>query len=276
MHFTQEQVASYHENGYVAGPKVLADDQIETLRQRFDDIINHRIENYPEELRAQVPPETGAFAGVKIVNLLRHDSVFRDVLLNNQAISNLAHDLMPGPVRVWQDQAITKPPHDAGACLGWHQDYAYNDQIKPMDWLTCWIAIDDAFEANGCMKMIPKSHRWSLRYHRDDVDTNGTEWLLHHEDIPKGSDLTQAIIEVKAGHCHFHHCKTFHASYGNTTEFSRRSYIPIFIPDNTVKASEDWNPGRHASIGSFEIGQQIQGPDFPELLKSEPKSALVG
>jgi len=51
-HFDGQQIAFYHENGYVAGPKVLTDEQIEILRQRFDDIIEGRIDDYPETLSA--------------------------------------------------------------------------------------------------------------------------------------------------------------------------------------------------------------------------------
>lgn len=270
MPFTAEQVAQYHLDGFIAGTKVLSDDQIEALRQRFSDIIEGRIQNYPEALRSQVPKTghlKGNLNGVKMVNVFRHDPVFRDVLLNNRGISALAHQLLPGPVRVWQDQAIMKAPRDTQTGLAWHQDYAYNDQIEPAEWLTCWIAIDDAFEANGCMKMIRGSHRWPVRYSREEVDANDMDWLLRRKDIPAGADLTPVTIEVKSGHCHFHHCKTFHGSYGNSTDNPRRAYIPILMGGNTIKVKEDWNPGRQASIARFKIGQTIRGPEFPELVK---------
>ncbi len=268
MHFSPQQIIAYHRDGCVAGPKVLSDGQIAVLRQRFNDIISGRIENFPEHLRSQVPKTgrlKGNLNGLKMVNVVRHDPVFAEILLSNRAIGSLAHDLLPGPVRVWQDQAIMKAPHDTATGLAWHQDYVYNDQIAPAEWLTCWIAIDDAYEANGCMKMIPGSHRWQVRYSRDDANASDMDWLLHHPDIPQDADLTPRTIEVRAGYCHFHHCKTFHGSYGNSTDNPRRSYIPILIPGNTVKATGDWNPDRQASIERFAIGELISGPDFPEL-----------
>ena len=269
VHLTHDQIDAYHRDGFVAGPKVLADQQIESLRRRFDDIIQGRVEDYPTSLRGAAPSKGGNLRGIKMVNVMRHDPVFRDMLLHNQAIANLAHDLLEGPVRVWQDQAIMKAPHDTATGLAWHQDYVYNDQIAPAEWLTCWIAIDDAFEANGCMKMIPGSHRWPVRYSRDEVNPDDMNWLLRRPDIPKGADLAPVAIEVKAGHCHFHHCMTFHGSYGNRTDNPRRSYIPILIPGRTVKTKEDWNPDRQASIEEFAIGDRIEGSKFPELLAPE-------
>lgn len=268
MHFTPEQIESYRKEGLLAGPMVLSDEQIETLRRRFDDILAGRIQHFPEQLRSQAPKTgklKGNLNGLKMVNVFRHDPVFAEVLLTNKAISTLAHDLLPGPVRVWQDQAIMKAPHDTATGLAWHQDYVYNDQIAPAEWLTCWIAIDDAFEANGCMKMIPGSHRWPVSYTRDEVDANDMEWLLRRHDIPKDADLTPRTIEVKTGHCHFHHCKLFHGSYGNHTDNPRRSFIPILIGGDTVKVREDWNVGRQASVEKFQIGELIQGSDFPML-----------
>ena len=42
------------------------------------------------------------------------DEVFAKVY-NNETIGNLAHDLMQGPVRVWEDQMIYKPPFEEQA-----------------------------------------------------------------------------------------------------------------------------------------------------------------
>ncbi len=267
MHFTADQIQFYRDHGYVAGPRVLDDHLLARLRQRFDDIIEGRTD-FPDLLRGQTPKVgqlKGNLNGVKLVNVFRHDAVFAEVL-RLESISALAHDLLPGPVRVWQDQAIMKVPHDETTGLAWHQDFAYNDQIGPPEWCTCWIALDDATVENGCMHVIPGSHRWPVRYNRDEVDANDMDWLLRRPDIPVDADLTQVPCEVRAGHCHFHHCRTFHGSYGNRTDNPRRSYVPILIPGNTVRVGSDWNPNRQASLGNIPIGGIVQGADFPELV----------
>ena len=46
--------------------------------------------------------------------------------------------------------------------MAWHQDYSYWTRTKPIAHLTCWIALDDASEENGCLHYIPGSHRWPL------------------------------------------------------------------------------------------------------------------
>ena len=267
MRFSSAEVDFYRINGYLPGPRVLDDDFLQRLRQRFNDILEGRTD-YPSELRGVSPkdgPRRSNLNGVKMVNVFRHDPVFAEVL-KLESIGALAQDLLEGPIRVWQDQAIMKVPHDETTGLAWHQDYVYNDQIGPPEWLTCWIALDDATVANGCMQIIPQSHRWSVVYSRDEVDPNDMDWLLRRPDIPSGSDLSPVPCEMKAGYCHFHHCRLFHGSYGNKTDNPRRSYIPILMPGNTVRTGSDWNPTRQASVSDIPIGGIVQGPDFPELV----------
>ena len=265
MHFTKEQIEHYRLHGYVSGPRVLTDEQIAPLVQQIDDILEGRVA-YPEHLMGQTVEKStvkGQLPAVKIVNLFRNDDVFAEVW-NNKLISGLAHDLMEGPVRVWEDQMIFKPPYDNQAVFAWHQDYTFWDHVGPDKMGTCWIALEDSTAENGCMCVIPGSHRWELNYKRTDVDVNDPDWLLKQPGIPDDADLTPVPCEVKAGHCHFHHCKTFHGSYGNKTASTRRSYIIHMMPGTTRRIGDDWNP-RLASVEIVKIGEILQGAHYPEL-----------
>ncbi len=265
-HFTPDEIAFYQENGYLTGPRVLDDNQIRRLHQRIDDLLHDRIE-FPDHLKGEASEKLrakGQLPSVKIVNIFRHDPVFAEVLYNPQ-IGVLASDLMTPPVRVWEDQMIFKPAFDQKAVLAWHRDFTYWDQVGPPDLGTCWIALDDATVANGCMHVIPGSHRWQLDYTRDDVDVTDPEWLLKHPNIPAGADMTPIPCEVKAGHCHFHHCLTFHGSYGNRTDNMRRSYILHLMPGTTRRTGSNWN-NRQGNVESVPIGAVVCGPDYPELV----------
>ena len=269
MQLTAENIEFYRENGYLSGPRVLADDQIERLKNRIGDILEGRVP-FPSHLMGETVERSdakGQLPSVKVVNIFRNDPTFADVL-KNPSIGSLAHDLMEGPVRVWEDQMIYKPAFDSKAALAWHRDYTYWNQAGPADMGTCWIALDDAKVENGCMHVIPRSHRWNLDFGRDDVDADDPDWLLKRPDIPKDADLTPVACEVKAGHCHFHHCLTFHGSYGNKTDNPRRSYILHLMPGYTRRLGDSWNP-RQGDIETVPKGAIIEGPDYPELLKEK-------
>lgn len=265
MHFTPEQVEFYRINGYLAGPRVLSDEEIGILKARIDDILAGRLP-FPEHLLGETTQKSrakGQLPSVKVVNLFRHDTVFRSVL-HNRLVSTLAHDLMEGPVRLWEDQMIYKPPFDENAAVGWHQDYTYWDQVGPPELGTCWIALDDATVANGCMFVVPGSHRWKFRYTREEVDTTNPKWLLERPDLPQGANREPVACEVKAGHCHFHHCLTIHGSFGNRTDNPRRSYILHLMPGSTRRLGNSWNE-RQGRVEEVAIGEIVTGPSYPAL-----------
>ena len=166
---------------------------------------------------------------------------------------------------MWEDQMIYKPAYDAKTALAWHQDYTFWNHVGPADMGTCWIALDDATVYNGCMHVIPGSHRWPMRYNREDAVVDDPHWLLQQEGIPDGADLTPIPCEVKAGHCHFHHCRTFHGSYGNKTDNPRRSYIMHLMPGYTRRLGDNWNE-RMGNVETVDVGEIVQGPDYPELV----------
>ena len=147
-------------------------------------------------------------------------------VVGNGAIGTLANDLMESPVRVWEDQSIAKAPGDEFGLVAWHRDYTYWDHVGPPDLATCWIALDDATIANGCMHVIPGSDKWPISYSREDVDNDNHDWALERPDVPEGANLEPAACEVPAGHCHFHHCKLLHGSVGN---FAWYTYLVLYI-----------------------------------------------
>jgi phytanoyl-CoA hydroxylase len=265
MHFTPEQIEFYRAHGYVAGPRVFSEAQIEKLRRRIAGILDGSVP-FPEHLLGETVHKSrakGQLPSVKIVNLFRHDPVFAEAM-NNADVSSLAHDLMEGPVRLWEDQMIYKPPYDDKAALAWHQDYTYWNQVGPPELGTCWIALDDATVDNGCMHVVPGSHRWPVKYSREDVDAGNPEWLLQRPDIPDGAEVKPVPCEVKAGHCHFHHCLTFHGSYGNSTDNPRRSYILHLMPGKTRRIGNSWN-SRQGPVEDVAVGEIVRGPNYPDL-----------
>ena len=170
MLFTDAQIEHYKTQGYLSGPRVLSAEQISALKERIDDILHGRIP-FPKHLMGETVEQSrakGQLPSVKVVNIFRRESVFA-ALIDNPTISTLAHQLMSGPVRMWEDQMIYKPAYDAETALAWHQDYTFWDHVGPADMGTCWIALDDATVDNGCMHVIPGSHRWPMRYDREDV-----------------------------------------------------------------------------------------------------------
>ena len=91
---------------------------------------------------------------------------------------------------------------------------------------------------------------------------------------PAGADLTPVPCEVPAGHCHFHYCRTFHGSYGNSTGNPRRSYIMHLMPAHTRRLGDNWNE-RMGNVETVGVGEVLRGPEYPELV-AIPGDTLPG
>jgi ectoine hydroxylase-related dioxygenase (phytanoyl-CoA dioxygenase family) len=97
--------------------------------------------------------------------------------------------------------------------------------IRPYTALTAWVALDDAVEENGCMRMVPGSHLWG-----DCEDLCGDDWGL--PALPEsyhGRAVRPVLRPVRAGHVHFHDERTWHASSPNRTKGPRRALAILYM-----------------------------------------------
>lgn len=127
----------------------------------------------------------------------------------------IVQPMLGDDVRLYWEQGVAKPPQ-ARTELPWHQDNGYAPTI-PEQYVTCWLALDDADEENGCIHVLPQSH------------TNGT---VDHHDVAgspfrggfDGEDPGVAV-PVKRGDVLVFSSLIMHRSGPNTTDRHRRAWI---------------------------------------------------
>lgn len=112
---------------------------------------------------------------------------------------------------------MTKQPRYS-SLTGWHQDVRYWSFERP-ELVSVWLALGDEVPDNGCLWVIPGSHRLDLP--PDQLDAA----LFLREDHPAGQALIAQRVPVtlEAGDVLFFHCRTLHAASANrtgTTKFS--------------------------------------------------------
>ena len=120
-----------------------------------------------------------------------------------------------GDARLYWEQAVAKPPH-ARTELPWHQDNGYTPLV-PEEYVTCWLALDDADLDNGCLWVIPGSHRQgTVRHH------NGAgPFRVGHD----GPDADGVPVPVRRGSVLVFSSLLMHRSGPNTTDRPRRAWI---------------------------------------------------
>src|SRR5215216_6221033 len=158
---SDEQVEFYHEHGYLAGIRMLSDEQVVALCEELSEMADpaHPAHHLFYEFHSNESgdPDRVLFHAL---GAWRIKPGFHD-LLWNPAFTVPASQLLGGAVRFWHDQLFCKPARHGGV-VAWHQDYSYWTRTTPLNHLTCWIGLDDSLRDNGCLHYVPKSHTWDL------------------------------------------------------------------------------------------------------------------
>jgi ectoine hydroxylase-related dioxygenase (phytanoyl-CoA dioxygenase family) len=256
---SDEQVAFYEENGYLAGIKMLDEAQLEALREELAALVDPAHPGnelfYEYNANESADPDKILFhaLGAWRIEPGLHD------LLWNPAFVVPAAQLLGGPVRFWHDQIFYKPAHHGGGVI-WHQDYSYWTRTVPMAHLSCWIGLDDSTRENGCVHYVPASHRWQLLPRANFA--NNMDAVLDALTPQQRAEFKPVAIELKAGESSFHHPLMVHGSYANNTSHPRRAVVLNAFRDGVTSAS-DAPP--LAGVPAIPSGAKMEGQFFPLL-----------
>jgi phytanoyl-CoA hydroxylase len=129
-----------------------------------------------------------------------------------------------------------KPPGGRGQAL--HQDQHYL-RADPGTCLAAWLAVDDCDEENGCLEVVPGSHRLPLLCHID-ADTS-LSFTSQTVPVPEGYEAVP--VRMQAGDVLFFHGALIHGSGPNrTTDRFRRSLIAHYVTGDARAAARFYHP----------------------------------
>jgi ectoine hydroxylase-related dioxygenase (phytanoyl-CoA dioxygenase family) len=256
---TTEQVEFYEEHGYLAGVRMLSEEQVEVLRDEVLALVdpqhpgNHLFYEFNSNESADPQKTLFHALGAWRIQPGLHD------MLWNPAFTVSASQLLNGAVRFWHDQIFYKPAHHGGVVI-WHQDYSYWTRTQPMAHLSCWIGLDDSTRDNGCVHYVPGSHRWNLLPRADFA--NNMDSILDALTPEQKRNFKPVAIELEKGECSFHHPLMMHGSYANQTNKSRRAVVLNVFRDGVVSASD---APLLEGVPPVPAGEKMRGQFFPLL-----------
>jgi ectoine hydroxylase-related dioxygenase (phytanoyl-CoA dioxygenase family) len=258
---SKDQVDFFNENGYLAGIKMLNDEQISFLRKELVELANPTNAGnplfYEYNSNESTDPQTILFHAL---GAWRITPGFHDVLWNPAFVMAASQLLGDRPVRFWHDQLFYKPAKKGGV-VAWHQDYSYWTRTKPLAHFTCWCGLDDSTKENGCLQYIAGSHKWGLLPKPVIAgELQGIKDFLNEEQ-KKQFDNPQ-YAEVKAGEAIFHHPLTLHGSGENKSEKPRRAFVVNVFADGVVSDSDDV---LLTGVPPVKRGEKMDGQFFPLL-----------
>ncbi len=270
---TDEQIQFWDENGYLKFGKVLEQGEVAELLAGLDRIVRIESEECDDSsIEFSIGHDRGGEGGAygeaitQYLNLWKRDAAY-DRTVRHPLITGIAKQLLKSPeLRLWHDHVISKPP-GGNDRFQFHQDF-YNWPLADPNILTCWIALDDATVANGCMHVVPGSHRdprflpaarkKELEELAQNPDARTERVIMGEHDAGFG-----VPVELKSGECMFHHSLNFHSTPKNTTDSHRRAFVIIYLPAGMcVTNTQAWD---HPLVPLFEVapGEPIIGSHFP-------------
>lgn len=137
-------------------------------------------------------------------------------------LADLCADLVGPDVRLYWDQAVYKKP-GTDSPFPWHQDNGYAF-VEPQEYLTCWVALTDATEENGCPWVVPRLHRLGTLAH--EYSETGFVCLEGHPDA--------VAVPAPAGSIVVFSSLTPHCTGPNRSPDVRKAYIVQYAPDGAA------------------------------------------
>jgi len=223
----QEQVDFFVENGYVAVPDVVDADELEELKS---DIIKLARGGYPCD---NIEPISDAVDDTEVLKsiLCIHQPHFVSPVIERYVrhpkicgiLSQITAAHLPwwdGSVKCMQSMYFVKPPKFQGQA--WHQDEIYIP-TRDRSLIGAWIAVDDATQENGCLWIIPGSHKTGYLYPQREHDKS--EEFDFAPESYGFDERAEVPVEVKAGTLVFFNGYLLHRSRKNRSEVYRRVLV---------------------------------------------------
>jgi len=214
----QSNLRAFEQDGYTVFRDVIDHDLLDRMGAHVDWLLKQHPDRRGEELT--------------------HDLVARDPfwvrVISDDRLLDIAQIFIGPDIALFASHYICKPPRSGKPVL-WHQDGAYWP-LEPMTVVTLWLAVDASTPENGCMRVIPGSHREELHElrRRPDVDS-----VLGTESLRAVDEAGAVDIILNPGDVEVHHPNIMHSSGPNRSDHRRCGLTIRYIPTSTKITSPD-------------------------------------
>lgn len=241
----------FEENGYLVVAGVFSASEVEILREHFMDL--RQAGTYPGDMVADVPCHGDPLQQFpRMIHMHHWDEISRRWLLDSRLNACLSGLLGREPYAV-QSMIYFKPPGARGQAL--HQDNFYL-QVTPGTCMAAWLALDPCDEENGCMRVVPGSHRWPILCPvESDAATSFTNIT-----VPLPPDASSVPVLMDAGDVLFFNGSLVHGSFPNTSKDRfRRTLIGHYVEGGTQELTPFDRPvllmnGQEMFVGASQGG----------------------
>ena len=233
---TSEEQSAWEENGYFIRYDVFTEKENGILRQIADDIVDGK-RPFPTaniDQNALVRDGKVEASGIQAMHKIHHVSCYiseflarvRDTRLTDPIVDLLGPNLLSqGNLYIWKAPKI-------GLGFPWHQDkWYFNHQYKTEMTVGTWTAIDAADKDNGCLYVIPGSHKYGILAHEDLEGSQQNEFKIARD----ARDEDGVAVEVPPGAVVWFNNQLLHKSTNNHSSRFRRCNVAHYISANAER-----------------------------------------
>jgi ectoine hydroxylase-related dioxygenase (phytanoyl-CoA dioxygenase family) len=207
----------YEQQGIVFPISVLSEGEVKEFRRELEALV-----------------QEGAKARRMDQLHMRFEWAYR--LASHKKVLDAVESLIGPEILIDGNLVFYKPPHDAGYA-SWHQDSVYSGwHLTPS--VSAWIALTVSEPANGCMRVVPGSHKQGLLEHDNVRDPN----MLNKrgERLRMDVDESQALdVVLRPGEMSLHHTNIVHGSNPNTSDGPRIGFIVRFVTNGSTNRDRE-------------------------------------
>ncbi len=206
---TQQQIAFYNDNGYLVPFDGVAASETAAMCDDLDAF------EQDEGIRASEIIVKGHLCFRRSYEFSRHPKIL-----------DVVEDLIGPNIYALSSRFWMKPGQD-GSFVSWHQDSAYFG-LEPNELVTVWLALTDSTPDNGCVRVIPGTHRGEAYSHTETFDKKNL--LARGQSIETIDDTNAVDLVLKAGQFSCHHERIVHGSAANNTNAMRTGVGIFYFP----------------------------------------------
>jgi hypothetical protein len=260
---TPAQVGQYQQEGYlIYNEPILPQPKFDALKSYFEQVL--------AELPDGERPEAMDVPHFMHPRLL--EWAFDDAILD------LVLPIVGEDIVLFSTHFICKPKGN-GRRVPWHEDSAYwKGLADPMEICTVWLAIDPSIRENGCMQVIPRTHRTGSKGFSHYVEVDQSTNVFASEIDPAQRQTAHPVaVELQPNECSLHDARIMHGSEPNTSNLRRCGWTLRFA-SSAVKFNEERFDGGHQvylARGRDRAGNTYADPTrtYPELMKRRGESS---
>ena len=241
---TPAQQARYEADGYFIAHGLLEPERVKYLRKQITDTIARGKSGVNfDNTRMDGKTIEGSGMYRKLALLGRRNPDVWDAYYGHENVIDINRHFLGDEVDLWFDSIFTKPAR-IGEATPWHQDiglWTQNPITKPkkpfyQNALTIWMAIDKADQLNGCLQVLPGSHKGDVVEHIRYEDSI-------HVELPRDmvQDLPVDHIELEAGDAIVWHAHLWHYSPVNRSDRNRIGIAQVSLSEADALGADKTN-----------------------------------